>query len=442
MKKKYIGEIYLGSLLVITLLFWKLNYMVGLLFFSVAVFVLLVILNNIKGTIPILFSMLFLPSTYLQQDTNYTIIIIAGALLIVSLATYLIKNKCVPKRGFFLISYIMLAISAFISYFFSPMLSNPVALVTFASILYLIIYLFFSSTIKENIIPWLCSVSLYIGLLLTGELLIATICDFESWRTFKNILLGWGVCNDAAIIIMCVAPLGFYQFIRGEETKDKILTLVKLLIMCGGIIISNCRGAFLFGLPMFGVLGIYSIVKMKAARKTKAIIITCCISAIVLCAIVLLIEGSLVNIVIDKWKKEGLNSAGRFELYKEAWNLFLDKPIFGNSMLTRFDWENRYIVYHSTFFEALAAFGIIGVLCTIYFFFKKYRFLFKNKGLLSTILIISFIFIDVYSMIDNTYIILSFCIYLGILLPALEKGIEEENNILIYPNEIQQEMAI
>ena len=447
LKKKYLEELYLFGLLVSALIFWKFNYAVGLIIFSCLIFVLLIIFNNIKLTIPVLLNMLFLPSLFLNEDADIKFMVIGGIIVVLSLITYMIKNKCIPKKGFFLVSYILLAISACISFFFCNMKSNPMSFVTFASVLYLLIYLYFSSTIKENLIPWLCNVALYIGILMVGELVLATLSIPNWWQSFNDMTqrLGWGMCNDAAMMIIVVAPLGFYKFIKEPVVKDKIFTLVKLFILFLGIIISNSRGGYLFGIPMFGLLAVYAIVKMDASKKTKQIIIATCVSCVILFVTILLIEGSFINQLIEKWQSEGLNDAGRFNLYRDSWREFKKSPIFGSSMLITIAEDGKYIVYHSTFFEALAAFGIVGVVFLGYFFFKKYQFLFKNKGKLSTILIIGFIFLDAYSMIDNTYILLGFCIYLAILLPALEYGINEENNNLEAPLEqevIEQQIAL
>lgn len=202
--------------------------------------------------------------------------------------------------------------------------------------------------------------------------------------------------------------------------------------MCG-IVCSTSRGTYLFGMIEILSLGIYCLI---VTRYKKTIIVAClCIATLVIA--VIQIKFGLVNFInniIDLVFVRGLSMDDRFRLYKEAmitWNTNWLTRIFGAGIVAELTKEgfkdmNTFIMYHSTFFECLATLGIVGVLALGYHFYERYSQLkLLNKKMLIYILI-GFIVVDLYGMIDNTYGMYYFMIPVVILMASFDCTTKEE----------------
>ena len=135
--------------------------------------------------------------------------------------------------------------------------------------------------------------------------------------------------------------------------------------------------------------------------------------------------------------------ADRFRLYKEAmvvWNENWLTRIFGAGIVAEltkegFEDMNTFIMFHSTFFQCLATTGIVGIIALGYHFYERYSQLkFIDKKIILFI-IISFVTVDLYGMIDNTYGMYYFMVPVVLLMAAIdcaspkkEKGCKNEAN--------------
>ena len=168
--------------------------------------------------------------------------------------------------------------------------------------------------------------------------------------------------------------------------------------------------------------------------------------------IIILVTIGFIFFQFDKIKEffndifyNGMNDSGRFMLWEWAMDDFsknIYTGLFGNGMVDRFisygqsqtsatgfDWV--FVVYHSTFFETLAAFGVVGVILMSIHLIEKYYYTSKLSKPSMLILATGFLLVDLYGMIDNTYHMFYYMIPLVILLASLEsiQTIDYKTNI-------------
>ena len=139
---------------------------------------------------------------------------------------------------------------------------------------------------------------------------------------------------------------------------------------------------------------------------------------------------------------------GRERLYNNAINLFNTNfltRILGSGIISEFEYRwsfgeygSVFIVYHSTFFETLVMGGIVWLCFLLIHFFEKYKQLWKKELPFSLTMLVGYLLVDIYGMIDNTYGMYYYMIPLVILMASLDNDIDtnifenEDSNELIF----------
>ena len=269
--------------------------------------------------------------------------------------------------------------------------------------------------------------------------LISFECTFsiiQIHNTFpnRNILatpyyMGWGLCNEAGIMICFGLPFVFYELAKSDHPIISAVGVLKLVIAVIGIIFTTSRGTILFGAIEICVLTILMIIFSK--KKITNIFFL----LLVLGLAVLYIELNfgLVKFVTDVKNfifTEGLNDNGRVELWTKAYNLWNRNwltRIFGSGMVSEIEsrWsynnvDNVFIVYHSTFFQTLCFGGGVAILALLFHFFEKYRQLWKKEIGFALIMLFGYLIVDAYGMIDNTYGMYYYMIPLVVFMASLD----------------------
>ena len=100
--------------------------------------------------------------------------------------------------------------------------------------------------------------------------------------------------------------------------------------------------------------------------------------------------------------------------------------IFGNGIISEMQvggftgFDTVYTVYHSTFFETLTVAGSVGIIALAFHFFEKYKQIFKYEKEFMLVLLVGYLFLDLYGMIDNTYGMYYYMVPLVILMASLD----------------------
>ena len=289
-------------------------------------------------------------------------------------------------------------------------------LMFFQNFLYLFLYLFFFCTNRSEFYESIKTFFYYFGLLLAFECIISYLrldLPYDEYPFFyRDYVVGWGVCNEAGILLLFVSPFFIIKLKECNNIKGKVMILLSCLIYIAGIILTVSKGTILFFLLEILMLVTYFVIKSKYRKK----IIISAISAffIILSIIFLIYSPTIVwNKTIEFVKYFLTRDSGRYELWEKGIKIWLQNPasvIFGSGYVNAFYWSNSFgikayvfIVYHCTIIQILASFGIVGIILFLLHIIGKYSQIRKLDKFSFCIILISYIAVDLYGLIDNTY---------------------------------------
>lgn len=409
--------------------------------------VLLFIFNDFKYLIPAGVMIVFSYNLG-YESTRFPIEIalyggtLIGLVIFYSILNFKKSNLAKPKS---FIGILLLAISCIIPIFWNTTITKDTSMMYilyFTWVLYIVVYFIFGINLGKN------SLRVSIFTLSTLTALISFECVYyvlthRSGDT--NILaqayyMGWGLCNEAGIMICFGLPFVFYELIKSENPIVSIIGVVKVVIAILGVIFTNSRGAFLFGSIELGIFLILMVIFSK--KKITNIVFTLLVMGLAVLYIQLNFGiAKFIDDIKENIFYNGLDNNGRVQLWTDAynhWNTNWLTRIFGSGMVS--DIENGrgsfngadtvFIVYHSTFFQTLCFGGIFGVLALLFHFFEKYKQLYKKELSFALIMLIGYLVVDAYGMIDNTYGMYYYMIPLVLVMASLDN----DKNTEIYKN--------
>ncbi len=419
---------------VISLGFWYLNWVVGVFLILMLGSFLTVITNNVKYLIPtMIFGVMAIGGDVRSEETVVSLGF-AGVILVIVIGIHMCRNyKKIDFDGNS-IGLLLLAISMAIPILWVDYLvtiNRAVVAFYFAGFLYLGIYLLFKTTTKPLRHIIIMTFAL-LPVLLSGQLLIDVLLTPDWFNNFSNLAphLGWGNCNEAAILICFSLPFVFYKILT---SKKKVFFIIFAIISCGGIFLTFSRAGYLFfGMEVILLLA-YLVAYSKIKRRTIIILSTTFFFVLITGVILLEHFTNMLSTVFE----QGLASEGRMNLYSDAfyiWTEDVQNFIFGSGLITKIDHNGNFIVYHSTLFETLVAGGLVLACSLIYHLYEKYRRLFNFKNTLFICILISFIVVDLYGLIDNTYYMYYYMIPLVMVLAMVDQEVAFINKQVVKVN--------
>lgn len=436
--KRYFYEIYVAILMLISLLGFMYSTIVGLSILIIISFIMLIMTFDISVTIPVTTFILFVINSGFQNDEIPIVLIIFGIIYVLMLVIFSFKNgfKLKKMRSFY--GLLGLAIMNIIPIFYSshiPSENSILYFLFFLDLCYFLVYIIYVNGINKNSIKILSISMSYLCLLLSLECFVMVL---RLKDTVENIFdlwyyMGWGLCNEAGIMICFSLPFIFYLMAKCDNKKMLIINNAKVIIALVGILLTTSRGSYIFG--FIEIIGLYLIIIFngKLKKEIKLMIIAQGIVAFIL---VIAFSGSIVD-VVDTVFPKGLDNNGRINLFKEAievWKKDGLNIVFGGgynavlkTLTTAFGKQLAPQVFHSTFFETLAIGGIFGVIMLIVHFTEKYYNLYKMDKVFMIIIGFGYIIVDTYGMIDNTYHMYYYMIPLVITLSCIDTAIYYKN---------------
>lgn len=435
---KYI--IYVLLILLLSILTYFVSFYIFLTIILLLSTVLLLIGHDNKAVLPLFFNAVFLNGNIMTAaKPNYFLIIPALASVCFIFVYFLITNirhKQKIELGKSFIPILLMAVMNIINLFWNNTISDRntvLYLLYFTWLLYFLIYFFAKNNFKQVNIKQLSYTLLGTGLLIATQinvvLLKSSIVNHIMFNSSHN--FGWGITNEAGIVLLLCFPFVFMLFINSINLKQKLTVVramqlflygVTLFIMIVAAFIGGSRGTILF---LFLELVVYfGIVLYRLEFKIHTIILTYLVVFMFVFGY-LLGNKDFTNGLINKF----ISGNGRISLYNSALdNLTRTKYNFflGNGIVAKIDVDNRMVVYHSIIFETLSQVGILGSLLVVVIIANKYLPFYKRRNIYSTIMILGYFFLDLYGLIDNTYHMYYYMIPLLIIMTIVE-NIESEN---------------
>lgn len=429
------SDIYLILTLVLGFLIWYLQpeiHISAIIIFSIAnllmltqkdsnglLFLFLIMLvSNVAGSNVNLGDV----NTLLNDSKILITLLLIGILLLEFLIFFVTKFKK-RNRPFMWIGLLLIGISFAISgvrqdgsVFVSNHFTDAIIMC-----LILFLYIFFAFTIeidKRYISKCLLYLGVYVAIQFFATYIIISIENPSLLFEVRPNLI-WGTCNAAALVILLAFPAGGYLYIEKPNFFYFFLTRLAFI----GVLFSTSRGGIICGILAVVATDVYARLKMNDYRKYNLVYFGT--TAMILVALVLSFDiiKPLIEFNIERFITGGdLNdfSSGRIDLYKDSIKAFLSSPITGVGTVLAVKY-NVTAWYHSTFFDTLAATGVVGTIMFAVHLFQKYHLLLKNrKDPFVFFVYIGFIFSGLYGMIDVSYYNLIWLMLFVIILAAVE----------------------
>ncbi len=437
--KKTNIEIYIAIISLLSLLGWIISYNAFVTLALILVFILIYVKKNplyfILGLITIIFS----------YNTKYSFdfpieVAIFSTLLLIYLMYIIYKNIKKATIDPTMIFLIVASILSFVTIIWnnSILLEHPMLfIIIFAWPLYLLLYIAFKVIMKKDSIHYVLLILKYLGLLLSLEVLYSAFTGQNSNFLMCDYNLGWGVCNEAGILLCFLAPIVAYLFIKTKNSYLKLFNLFILFLMAFAIIATGSRGSYLFG--GIEAIAIFIIILIYSRRRLliSSIVITGLVTAV---TIIFITTGLQFKDFIANAFYNGFDDSGRFTLWRlglSIWDNNFLTNVFGSGMVSYFSkgelpfYEpNVYIVYHSSFIQILVTFGTLGLFLGFIHQVHKYFMLLNIDKCLALFIFVGYITVEVYGLIDNTYGMYYFMPLLFILMVSIEKNGKDKSLIL------------
>ncbi len=429
-------ELYCLILCIIAVVCWKYSFLAGMITIVSIAAISLLIFNDFKYMIPCVLYFMFSNNDGFEATTIPVSLVICTGVFFFVLIIYLIRNKIHLSKVKSAFGIALLGISCALPYFWHNIIPNGkegLYVMYFAWFLYFVLYVLFASSLNKDSFKMLVYAFEYMAILLALECVLK-VYVLHKENPAENILnfwyyLGWGLCNEAGIMMCVGLPFIFINMLKNNTIANIIIGNIKLAVVCIGMLLTTSRGTFLFGYLEFALLYVFYMIK---APNKKNNFIGCAMIILFFTLIIQLLFG--INQVLYDIKKyifsSSLDDNGRKELWMDAINMWKKNPMhimFGGGLVSEFytvmsfhGMAEVFKVYHSTFFETLACFGIVGVLFLVIHLIEKYRQLLKLDRPTAGLILISYIMVGLYGMIDNTYSMYYYMVSLVLIMATLD----------------------
>ncbi len=202
----------------------------------------------------------------------------------------------------------------------------------------------------------------------------AIVWKNDVWTVNRGALgTGWGVYNNVGgVMAMCV-PAPFY-FAAKNDKWGWAYALLGCLFMLG-VAFTQSRGAILFGAVVFAACALAVLIQARGGNR---------IAIIVIFGVMLLSLGAGLLFFRDKlggifsaFTESGMDSSGRWQLYKGCWDRFKEHPFLGVGFHNLGGEDSGGFAHlkgsllvppraHNTIFQLIATGGIVALLAYLF----------------------------------------------------------------------------
>lgn len=439
-KMKYFNEIYAAFLALVTILGWKFSNVAGMIIMIILATAALVLTKDLKYVIPNCTYFLFMFSDGFANNSFPIPIIVFSSIFAVIILFFSFKDGIHLKKMKSLIGLAGLAITTIIPIIWCrvPKGNEVFYFLFFGNLGYLLLYMIMTNGIKENSIDLLAVTMSYLAVILACE------CAFKVYElksTVDSILdlwyyLGWGLCNEAGIMICVSIPFAFYLLGKQEKLRGMIFQNFKIIIGALGIILTTSRGSYLFGFLEIGILYLVLMFFAKKARVYQNAVLVYFVVGII---IVLCLKNQITSIlekVLDNVFSLGFDDNGRKEVWGNAISCWKESPltiILGPGITcsiqhanTSNGFQSAPQVFHSTILETLAAGGIFALVFLAIHLVQKYWHVKKSDTLLFITVGVGYLIVDLYGLIDNTYHMYYYMLPMAIIFATIDISLDNK----------------
>lgn len=287
--------------------------------------------------------------------------------------------------------------------------------------LYVVIYLGIKGEDTNKLVDYFVFITLVTSWILLAQMAKIYFVDgvvVNGYIDRGRVITGYGVCNLVGFHVTTLIPVNFYGFMKGKYPVVSLATAV--LVWIAGVATTS-RNAALVGTVYFVFCLIFSAFHGRRVRAGRIMIAATVILLGLWGAIIAfyhynphLLSTDIMKTLVDNsvaliklYVKRGADSSGRTDIWMECVEIFKEHPIFGSGFFGMRVAEQfvpaEYIpeYAHNTFFELIAATGIVGTLCYGFYRLATLKLMFKDFSLDRFMLLLGASVIAAESMFDN-----------------------------------------
>ena len=246
----------------------------------------------------------------------------------------------------------------------------------------------------------LAAVQMFTVLIELGDVFGAIASKYE-------ISTGYGYPNYLAYLYTRAIPICIY--LASKKEKGSFLWLLGAYFFAICIVITSCRAALLMG----AIVGVASIVYFGIkTKKKKEFFITIGVLVLITAIGLIIIRDEIKSLFATLFRM-GLDSNGRFDLWKTGIERFKEHPIFGvgidydiGGRLDKHPTNTPYTPYwyHNTVVQILCSLGVVGCIVFAFYFYRQYRAFTLVKKLNVKALMFTLIAIQLISLLDIEFL--------------------------------------
>lgn len=240
--------------------------------------------------------------------------------------------------------------------------------------------------------------------------------DILTAMTKKYLNLGWGIGNNAALVLLFSVPFILYLAVKSKRPGFYVLLLASVSVT---IVFCFSRGCIIILLISALPLVVYAVSK---AVNPVSLSLWFLVSAVTIALVAYALWEPLSETVV-RFLSRSPGDNGRFALWRRAAEDWINGGIvvgagfgYGSKLsgAVFFNW------YHSSFMQALSNLGLIGLAAFCFHTVTRYRPLINKGSLFSVMALASSLMSGIYGLIDVTYYTPYYLIPMLILLSASE----------------------
>ncbi|GHV02984.1 hypothetical protein FACS1894211_15310 [Clostridia bacterium] len=403
--------------------YWTYAVHIAVSVFAVILIYLLFFCETILPAVPIVAVLSYmLPGNFkLGGFGPYIPLAVWLTLIVAGFVYYFVKRKPAFQKSRLFWPTVVFGAAMFFAGLLSPWYFEGVnfLMILYLGLLYPFVTILLFNTARLTL-EYVAKTILTAGAVILLEMLLY-YAGVDAHGQYKAIHLGWGMSNNMATVFTMAIVASFYLSLT--KGKADVYYAVAAFVFIVALLFTESRGCiFLLAAALPFIVGFYLCRSARGERGRRAAILLIC-TAVSLAASLIFIDE--VASVFALLKEMGLKENGRTELYKEAWEVFKGRPIFGAGFAypTQLIPMGPLYPVHNTILQFMASGGIVGVGACLYLFGSRYRLLYdayEPKLIFFAILMLLF---EIYGMVEMA----TFCPYAVFLTCVLFNALEQEH---------------
>jgi hypothetical protein len=407
---------YLLILSLLTVFVWAtkteetvLPFLLGLLLLE------LVLFKDAMPTAAILLNALFMIGNGYDNWTMETIplyVYLAPAVIIFGMLIHVIRFKQRFFQGKLLPGILIMIAGVVGATFNASFLNFNYFFYMVVGFFYAFVYFVYVGSLEGDHSEYLMTLFFLLGLVIAAEVFIyySRVEDVMAFLETGTIHLGWGVSNYVATYLVMFIPATFY-FVK-KSKYGVFLVFAALLQIIALLFTSSKAGSisFVITLPML-------IAYLLVDKKWQKTLFNIAFLAGAIALVYTPLRAFVDTMALRLWG-EGLEPAGRIEIWQAGWEMFKEFPLFGGGIFAKYDTVFR--MYHNTFLHVAATMGLVGLVGLIHQLLVQFTVLWKKLDRKAIIFTIGLLGAHAHGMVDNIYLMPQFMVVIVIIVAVYE----------------------